>query len=67
MICRRLGATCIVFWVRREEIRLRSGSQQESGRAPIAQLDRASVYGTEGLGFESLWAHHTRKPPPSPV
>lgn len=25
--------------------------------APIAQLDRASVYGTEGLGFESLWAH----------
>lgn len=26
--------------------------------APIAQLDRASVYGTEGWGFELLWAHH---------
>ena len=23
----------------------------------VAQLDRASVYGTEGSGFESLWAH----------
>ena len=27
-------------------------------KAPIAQLDRASGYGPEGLGFESLWAHH---------
>ena len=27
----------------------------------VAQLDRASVYGTEGSGFESLWAHQ-RKP-----
>jgi hypothetical protein len=25
-------------------------------QAPVAQLDRASVYGTEGLGFESLQA-----------
>jgi hypothetical protein len=25
--------------------------------APVAQLDRASVYGTEGRGFESLRAH----------
>src|SRR6185312_7008806 len=30
--------------------------------APIAQLDRASVYGTEGQGFESLWAHQDEKP-----
>lgn len=26
--------------------------------APIAQLDRASDYGSEGLRFDSLWAHH---------
>ena len=26
--------------------------------APVAQLDRASVFGTEGRGFESLLAHH---------
>ena len=25
--------------------------------APIAQLDRASDYGSEGREFESLWAH----------
>ena len=25
--------------------------------APVAQLDRASVYGTEGQGFESSQAH----------
>jgi amino acid permease len=25
--------------------------------APIAQLDRALVYGTSGWGFDSLWAH----------
>ena len=25
--------------------------------APIAQLDRASAYGAEGWGFDSLWAH----------
>ena len=30
--------------------------------APIAQLDRASVYGTEGQGFESLWAHKLKIP-----
>jgi hypothetical protein len=28
--------------------------------APVAQLDRASVYGTEGLGFESLLAHYPK-------
>ena len=28
--------------------------------APVAHLDRASVYGTEGRGFESLQAHHPR-------
>ena len=26
--------------------------------APVAQLDRASDFGSEGLGFESLRAHH---------
>ena len=26
--------------------------------APVAQLDRAPVYGTGGQGFESLPAHH---------
>jgi hypothetical protein len=26
--------------------------------APVAQLDRASDYGSEGWGFESLQAHH---------
>src|ERR1700733_4079938 len=29
-------------------------------RAPVAQLDRASVYGTEGREFESLRARHRR-------
>ena len=28
----------------------------DDGIAPVAQLDRASVYGTEGWGFESLQA-----------
>ena len=36
------------------------GSRRSVGRlrrsAPVAQLDRASVYGTEGRGFESLRA-----------
>ena len=27
-------------------------------KAPVAQLDRASDYGSEGLGFESLRACH---------
>ena len=27
-------------------------------RAPVAQLDRASDYGSEGLGFDSLWVRH---------
>lgn len=27
-------------------------------RAPVAQLDRASGYGPEGLGFESLRVYH---------
>jgi hypothetical protein len=33
---------------------LYSNSLKDS--APVAQLDRASVYGTEGWGFESLQA-----------
>ncbi len=28
-------------------------------QAPVAQLDRASVFGTEGWGFESLRAYHS--------
>ena len=31
--------------------------------APLAQLDRASVYGTEGQGFESLTACHENTNP----
>ena len=27
---------------------------------PIAQLDRASVFETEGWAFESLWDHHPK-------
>ena len=30
--------------------------------APIAQLDRASDYGSEGWGFESSWARHLLRP-----
>ena len=28
--------------------------------APVAQLDRASDFGSEGLGFESLRAHYSQ-------
>jgi hypothetical protein len=35
-------------------------SSPRAENAPIAQLDRASVYGTEGQGFESLWAHRQK-------
>jgi hypothetical protein len=31
--------------------------------APIAQLDRASDYESEGRRFESCWAHHDGRPP----
>ena len=30
-------------------------------RGPVAQLDRASHYGCEGLGFDSLRVHKSRK------
>jgi hypothetical protein len=33
--------------------------------APVAHLDRASVYGTEGRVFESLQAHHTQTSHPN--
>ena len=33
--------------------RLRAGPLQSAASAPVAQLDRASVYGTEGQRFES--------------
>ncbi len=29
-------------------------------RAPIAQLDRASDYGSEGSRFNSWWVHHSQ-------
>ena len=32
--------------------------KQKTEYAPLAQLDRASVYGTEGRAFESPMAHH---------
>ena len=47
---------------------VRTGDSQSSNRgsnprsatkAPIAQLDRASDYGSEGWGFKSSWAHFT--------
>ena len=34
---------------------------QNASNVPIAQLDRALVYGTKGREFESLWAHQTTK------
>ena len=37
--------------------------QPPNGAAPIAQLDRASDYESEGRRFESCWAHQ----PPAPV
>ena len=36
-------------------------------QAPVAQLDRASVYGTEGLGFESLQAYFPIKLVHAPI
>lgn len=30
----------------------------KGSNAPIAQLDRASDYGSEGYGFDSCWARH---------
>ena len=34
----------------------RNSGKNIKGKAPVAQLDRASDYGSEGLGFESLRA-----------
>ena len=34
----------------------RNSGNKQKGKAPVAQLDRASDYGSEGLGFESLRA-----------
>jgi hypothetical protein len=36
---------------------VRRGTATIAPLAPVAQLDRASVYGTEGRGFEFLRAH----------
>ena len=35
--------------------------------APLAQLDRASGYGPEGRGFESLTAYHLEEKPATVV
>lgn len=35
-----------------------SGEGAKRRQAPVAQLDRASVYGTEGQRFESSRAHY---------
>ena len=35
---------------------------QRDTKAPVAQLDRASDYGSEGLGFESLRVRHFQSP-----
>src|ERR671925_2188808 len=43
----------------RDDGRPHRPSLPSHSRAPVAQLDRASVYGTEGLGFESLRARLT--------
>lgn len=34
---------------------------QNASNVPIAQLDRALVYGTKGREFESLWAHQAKE------
>src|ERR671925_1080109 len=44
----------------RDDGRPHRPSLPSHSRAPVAQLDRASVYGTEGLGFESLRARYAR-------
>ena len=36
-----------------------------SKRGPVAQLDRASVFGTEGWGFESLRVYSRQQPTPT--
>ena len=36
-----------------------AGLFSENHTAPVAQLDRASVFGTEGWGFESLRVYST--------
>ena len=43
-------------------LQLTSGWLYTLGIAPVAQLDRASVYGTEGHGFESSRARQFLKP-----
>lgn len=44
------------------DVRQYSGYDSDIPHADIAQLDRASVFGTEGRGFESLCPHHTKTP-----
>ena len=41
---------------------LSAGGYHEPLPAPVAQLDRASVYGTEGQRFESSRARHRKAP-----
>ena len=39
---------------------MREGDAEVADMGPIAQLDRASVYGTAGWGFKSLWARESK-------
>ena len=39
-------------------------NRYDPSHAPVAQLDRASVFGTEGWGFESLRAYSKLRPQP---
>ena len=42
--------------------RVKSGEFTTGDTAPLAQLDRASDYGSEGQGFESLRARRQKFP-----
>jgi hypothetical protein len=50
-----------VIWLARSDGR-EAKSLVFTGSAPVAQLDRASVYGTEGQRFESSQARSRRQP-----
>ncbi len=42
--------------------KLRFFPPRASRKAPVAQLDRASDYESEGQGFESLRVYHSKNP-----
>jgi hypothetical protein len=55
---RRVSAPAVASGKGRPDRAKSAGLQAESQIAPVAQLDRASVYGTEGREFESLRARY---------